>query len=252
MKHQRHVTPCVISEAASPCIRSSLLVRRSPRGARAEPGWLRSLQKRAACGHLPGVTIAAATLQSFVLFHSSIRMRNPLQDQLLKAGLVKKSKVAQVVREQTRQRQGKAPPVPETEKVDAQQLQAERAERDRALAVERNAQARLSEKLAQVRQIVEMHRIRQEGEISYRFDDGGRIKCVRVNHALRAQLASGAVVVVRHGEGHELLPRAAAEKVRARDPAMIVLDHACDAAAGTMDDDDEFYRRFEVPDDLIW
>ena len=39
-------------------------------------------------------------------------MRNPLQDQLLKAGLVKKGKVDQVAREQSKQRQGKAPAGP--------------------------------------------------------------------------------------------------------------------------------------------
>ena len=179
-------------------------------------------------------------------------MRNPLQDQLLKAGLVKKSKVAQVVREQTRQREGKAP-APDAGKVDAQRLQAERAERDRALAAERNAQARINEQLAQVRQIVEMHKLGRKGEITYRFDDGGRIRSVLVDHALRAQLASGAAVVVRHGDGYELLPRAAADKVRARDPSMIVLDHADGAvAAATGDEDDEFYRHFEVPDDLVW
>ena len=49
------------------------------------------------------------------------------------------------------------------------------------------------------------------------------------------------------------LPRAAAAKVRARDASMIVLDHA-DAPAPSVPatDDDAFYARFEVPDDLIW
>ena len=180
-------------------------------------------------------------------------MRNPLQDQLLKAGLVKKSKMAQVVREQTRQREGKAPPpAPDAGKVDAQRLQAERAERDRALAVERNAQARVNEQLAQVRQIIKMHKLRREGEITYRFDDRGRIRSVLVDHALRAQLASGAAVVVRHGDGYELLPRAAADKVRLRDPSLIVLDHADAPASTAGGEDDEFYRRFVVPDDLVW
>jgi uncharacterized protein YaiL (DUF2058 family) len=70
-------------------------------------------------------------------------MRNPLQDQLLKAGLVNKAKVNQVAREQNKQKLGKAPPAPPREDaIDAARLQAERAERDRALAAERNAQAR--------------------------------------------------------------------------------------------------------------
>ncbi|OOG66344.1 nucleoprotein/polynucleotide-associated enzyme [Rhodanobacter sp. B04] len=178
-------------------------------------------------------------------------MRNPLQEQLLKAGLVNKNKVAQVVREQTKQRQGKAPVAPATEQVDAQRLQAERAERDRALAAERNAQARANEQRIQIHQIVESHKQKREGEIAYRFTDGDTIRSVLVNEALRAQLASGTLVVVRHDQGYELLPRAAADKVYARDAAMIVLDHGRSTAAGN-DNDDEYYKQFQVPDDLIW
>jgi len=179
-------------------------------------------------------------------------MRNPLQDQLLKAGLVKKSKVAQVVREQAKQRHGKAPPPAEAEKVDTRQLQVERAERDRALAAERNAQTRASETRAQVRQIVEAQKLKRDGEIAYAFNDDGRIKRLLVDEAQRTQLAKGALVIVRHDQGHELIPRAAADKVYARDAAMIVLDHGrADPAAGS-DAEDDFYKQFEVPDDLIW
>jgi len=181
-------------------------------------------------------------------------MRNLLQDQLLKAGLVKKSKVDQVVREQTRQRHGKAAVAPSADKVDVQRLQAERVERDRALAAERNAQARSNERLAQVRQIVDTHKRKHDGEIAYRFSDDGKIRSLLVNAAARSQLAGGALVIVRHGDGYELLPRAAAEKVYERDAALIVLDHARgDAGGGASESaDDEFYRRFQVPDDLSW
>lgn len=179
-------------------------------------------------------------------------MRNPLQEQLLKAGLVKKSKVAQVVREQQKQRHAKAPTAPDPDKVDVQRLQAERAERDRALAAERNAQARAHERVAQVRQIVETHRVPHDGEVAYRFTDGEAIKSIVVNEALRKQLASGALVIVRHGDGYALLPRAAAEKVYERDEGMVVLDHARTGTKAASDDDDEYYSRFQVPDDLVW
>lgn len=180
-----------------------------------------------------------------------MRARNPLQEQLLKAGLVKKSKVAEVVREQTRQEHAKGAAKAAPAQVDTQRLQAERAERDRALAAERNAQARANELRAQVRQIVDSHKLPREGEIAYRFEDGGAIRSVLVNEALRAQLARGAVVIVRHGEGYELLPRAVAEKILARDPAMVVVDHARDEDRAA-DDDDPYYAQFKVPDDLIW
>lgn len=178
--------------------------------------------------------------------------RNPLQDQLLKAGLVNKAKVDQVAREQSKQRQGKAPSAPSAEQIEAQRAQAERAERDRALAAERNAQARANEQRAQVRQIVEAHKVPRSGEITYRFTDGERIASVLVDARLRAQLASGALVVVRHGEGYELVPRAAAEKIRERVAECIVLDHGHTQTSTAADEDDEYYRQFPVPDDLIW
>lgn len=181
-------------------------------------------------------------------------MRNPLQDQLLKAGLVKKSQVAQAAREQAKQRQGKAPAGPTDEQREAERARAERVERDRALAAERNAQARAHEQRAQARQIVETQRLRAAGEIEYRFVDGHAIRSLLVDAAQRTQLASGALVIARHGEGYALLPRAAADKVRERDASMIVLDHANAGAAPATpaSDDDAYYAQFKVPDDLIW
>ncbi len=178
-------------------------------------------------------------------------MRNPLQDQLLKAGLVKKSKVTEVAREQTKQRHGKAPPMPGADQVNARQLHAERAERDRTLAAERNAQAHANELRAQVRQIVEASKVKREGEIAYRFNDEGKIRSVLVNDALRKQLANGSLVIARHEQGYELLPRSAAEKIYTRDATAIVLDHGR-REAGDAQVDDDHYKQFQVPDDLIW
>lgn len=180
-------------------------------------------------------------------------MRNPLQEQLLKAGLVKKDKVAKVVRDQAKQRQGKAPVAPVEEKVDAQRLQAERAERDRALAAERNAEARAKEIRAQVRQIVEASRVKRDGEVAYRFTDGERIASVLVSEGQRAQLAAGTLAIVRHCEGFELVPRAAADKIHLRAPELIALDHGrAEGDPPPVDDDDEYYKQFVVPDDLTW
>jgi uncharacterized protein YaiL (DUF2058 family) len=179
-------------------------------------------------------------------------MRNPLQEQLLKAGLVNKARAAQVVREQAKSHKGKMPAPPTAEQVEAKRLQAEKAERDRALAAERNAQVRANEAHAQVRQIVEAYKVKREGEIAYRFTDGDAIRDVLVNEALRAQLAGGTLVIVRHGQGYELLPRVAADKVYARDAAMIVLDHGRAETGGGNGEDDEYYKQFLVPDDLIW
>ncbi|MNV38012.1 hypothetical protein D3C71_1295480 [compost metagenome] len=77
----------------------------------------------------------------------------------------------------------------------------------------------------------------------------------RAAKALRKQLAAGALVVVRHGDGFELLARVAAEQVRSRAAELIVLDHgqSDDTPISTGNaEDDAYYAQFQVPDDLMW
>lgn len=181
-------------------------------------------------------------------------MRNPLQDQLLKSGLVSKGKMGRTVHEQAKQRKGKGkgPKAPSAEQVQAQRLRAEKTAHDQALAAERNAQRQHDEARAQARQIIDTHKVEHEGEIAYRFADDDKIRNLWVNEALRAQLAHGTLVIVRHDQSYELLPRPAADKVRDRDPEMIVLDHGDTNANSSNDADDEYYKQFQVPDDLTW
>ncbi|MEP7186384.1 MAG: DUF2058 domain-containing protein [Rhodanobacter sp.] len=179
-------------------------------------------------------------------------MRNLLQEQLLKAGLVNKAKAAQVVREQAKRLKGKAPATPSAEQVEAKRSQLAKAERDRALAAERNARTQVNEALAQVRQIIAAHKIPREGELTYRFNHGDRIRDVLVTAALRSQLATGTLVIACQDDTYELLPRVAADKVYSRAPELIVLDHGQPSAMETGGEDAEHYRQFEVPDDLIW
>ncbi len=180
---------------------------------------------------------------------------NPLQEQLLKAGLVKKSKVAEVAREQNKARHAKTASEPSTIQVEAERARTEKAERDRALEAERKAQARTTELRAQARQIIQDRKVPRSGESEYRFTVSGVIHTLLVNDDLRKKLASGALVIARLDERYELLPRAAADKVRERDADMIVLDHGQDAgieSSATESEDDAYYAQFKVPDDLVW
>lgn len=180
---------------------------------------------------------------------------NPLQEQLLKAGLVKKSKVAEVAREQNKARHSKAPPTPSEIQLEAERARAEKVERDRALAAEQKAQARMAELRAQARQIIQDRKVPRSGESEYRFTVDGAIHTLLVNADLRRQLSGGTLVIVRLDQRFELLPRAAADKVRERDATMIVLDHGQGAGAepaATTSEDDAYYAQFKVPDDLIW
>jgi len=179
----------------------------------------------------------------------------PLQEQLPKAGLVKKSKVAEVAREQNKARHAKGPAAPNEIQREAERARAEKAERDRALEAERKAQARAAELRAQARQIIQDRKVPRSGEREYRFTVDGAIRSVLVDEELGRKLAAGALVIARLDDRFELLPRAAADKVRERDPALIVLDHGqaegTEAEAATSEDD-AYYAQFKVPDDLVW
>lgn len=180
---------------------------------------------------------------------------NPLQEQLLKAGLVKKSKVSQVAREQHVAKHAKGAATPSEIALDAERARAEKTERDRALELERRTQARGAELRAQARQIIEDKKLPAAGDIEYRFSADGAIRTLLVDDDQRRKLASGALVIAQLGTRYLLLPRAAGDKVRERDAGMIVLDHGQgadgDASADTSEDD-AYYAQFKVPDDLVW
>lgn len=180
---------------------------------------------------------------------------NPLQEQLLKAGLVKKARAAEVAREQVKARHAKSTTALSDVQLAAEQARIEKAERDRALELGRKAKTRIVELAAQARQIIEDKREPHVGEVDYRFTADGAIRSVLVNEDQRTRLASGALVIARHGDRYALLPRTAGDKVRERDAALIVLDHRQGTVADAADahsDDDAYYAQFKVPDDLTW
>ncbi len=178
-------------------------------------------------------------------------MPTSLQEQLLKAGLVKKDQVQKTARQQAKKRKGKTVPAGAAAMAAAAKRRAEQTARDRALAAERNAAARHKERRDQARQLIEAHRVARTGELDYAFPHEGRVKRILVDAAQRAQLASGALVIVRLGRGYELLPQAAAARLRERDPALIVVDHA-HASEAPADAVVPGYEGYEVPDDLVW
>lgn len=180
---------------------------------------------------------------------------NALQEQLLKAGLAKKSKAAEAARELEKARRGEAPSGAAEIQREAERTREEKIERDRALAAAQKAESQAKALRAQARQITLDKRMVSKGEIDYRYPIDGAIRSLLVDEATRRQLANGQLVIVRFDEGVALLPRLAADKVRERAPELIVLDNrgATDTPPATGDsEDDAYYAQFTVPDDLVW
>ncbi len=174
-----------------------------------------------------------------------------LQEQLLKAGLADEKKAKQINKEKRKTKKAnKGKVLVDEAKLAAQQALAEKAERDREINRQRQAEAEKKAIAAQIVQLVEMNLIdRGQGEIAYQFTDGKKIKKLYVTGKLQEQLVKGLIAIVKLRDGYELVPAAVADKIKQRDES-VVLVHI-DKSAETVDEDDP-YADYQIPDDLMW
>lgn len=182
-------------------------------------------------------------------------MSSSLQDQLLKAGVAneqqaKKARKAKVERRKHQEKARKgAPPASAAERERLRQAQAEKAARDRALNLQRQEATTRRARAAEVRQLVEAHRQpREGGDVPYHFVDDAVVRRIHVTKAMHERLGRDQLAVVRYGDGYEVVPVAAAEKIKARDPAAVIPPNP---PAAPLPEDDP-YAGYEVPDDLLW
>lgn len=168
-----------------------------------------------------------------------------LQEQMMKAGLVSKKKAQKVAKQGKKSRaQAREAKAAAEENRLAQQEQAKELNRQRDEAAKQKAIA------AQIKQLIEMNSLdRSKGEISYKFTDGTVIKSIYVDKTIQNELVKGRLAIVRFGEGYEVIPAAAADKISLRDESVVVLNN--EPETQEVDEDDP-YADFVVPDDLMW
>ncbi len=174
-----------------------------------------------------------------------------LQEQMLKAGLVTSKKMAKV------QRTAKKSRVQAREAREAvEENKKAQLERDKLLS-EQQKQATLSKEYkAQVKQLIEMNRITiARGDINFNFTDNNVIKKLVVDKPTQTQLINGRLAIARlatnaAGESeYAIIPAIVAEKIAQRDTSSIVLHSAL---SQDVQDEDDPYADFKIPDDLMW
>lgn len=174
-----------------------------------------------------------------------------LQEQMLKAGLVTSKKMAKV------QRTAKKSRVQAREAREAvEENKKAQIERDKQLA-EQQKQATLSKEMkAQVKQLIEMNGITvSRGNIDFNFTDNNVIKKIVVDKATQTQLINGRLAIARLdgekvGESkYVIIPAIVADKISQRDASYIVLNSTL---SEEMQDEDDPYADFKIPDDLMW
>ena len=184
-----------------------------------------------------------------------------LQDQLLKAGLIDSKKAKQANKEkrkETNVARRSAEPVVDEVKQKTEQARAEKVERDRELNRQREAELQQKALAAQIKQLIENHRqpkgsdrkSENSSDVEYNFTHGKLIKKIRVAPAVQQQIVRGQLAVVKLGDGYELVPRIVADKIALRDEKAIVVANT--KSIVEQSDDDDPYKDYVIPDDLMW
>lgn len=180
-------------------------------------------------------------------------MAKSLADQLLGAGLVDQKKAKQVKQEkrkQTRQ-QHKGQVGADDTQARLERQRAEKAERDRQLNQQRQQAEQAKAMRAQVRQMLQQSRIHAAGDVRFSFTDPtvNKIKQLYVTEQIQNQLARGKLAICADGDGYVVVPKNVADKIAERFAAAVIF--LADNQANQPEDDDP-YKDFPIPDDLMW
>lgn len=148
----------------------------------------------------------------------------------------------------------KAKPLSEAAK-KARQAQSDKAKRDRELAQERNSKAAAKAVRAQIKQLVTQNDVREKGsredDVPYNFLHGKKIKRIHVPPKQQEMLSKGQLAIINNDGRYHLVSKEIAAKIAERDPKWVIAAHD-PAAAKPAEEMDDFYKDFQVPDDLDW
>lgn len=177
-----------------------------------------------------------------------------LQDQLLKSGLVSSAQAKSAKsdkRKQTQQQRKNNITVVDEVKELALKAQAEKVERDRELNQSRQQQEEQKQLLAQVRQLIELNRQPRDADgLAYHFSDNNKIKTLYVSETMREQIIRGRLAIVKLGEDYEVVPAEVSKKISLRNAASVIVDN--EPIVNAVDNTDDPYFAFQIPDDLMW
>ncbi|NAR61862.1 DUF2058 domain-containing protein [Acinetobacter haemolyticus] len=178
-------------------------------------------------------------------------VKNALQAQLLKAGLVDNKKAKKLTKQvQHEQRLGQNDDA--ALKADIDRAKQEKIAKDQALNSEK--QRILEEKAlkASIIQMIKQHKVLQtEGDIAYQFIDDNKIKKVYLSQQVYNALVSGSLVIAKDQESYAYLHKALADKINQKMQGFILVNNNSEQNNETTDEDDP-YAAYVIPDDLMW
>jgi len=177
-------------------------------------------------------------------------VKNALQAQLLKAGLVDNKKAKKLTKQahhEQRIGQSDEPAI----KANIEKAQQEKLAKDQALNLEKQQQLEGKALKASIIQMIKHHKISNtDGDNVYQFIDEGKIKKVYISQQVYNALVSGSLVIAKDQDQYAYLPKALAEKIDQKMQGFILMNNAEKNEQAT--DEEDPYAAYVIPDDLMW
>ena len=177
-------------------------------------------------------------------------VKNALQAQLLKAGLVDNKKAKKLSKQAVHeQRTGQSSEAELKAKIEKDQQ--EKLAKDQALSLEKKLALDEKTLRASVIQMISHHKIKEiDGDVTYQFIDDSKIKKVYINQQIYNALVSGSLVVAKDHDRYAFLPKALAERINEKLTGFILVNNSENTAEVT--DEEDPYAAYIIPDDLMW
>ena len=177
-------------------------------------------------------------------------VKNALQAQLLKAGLVDNKKAKKLSKQAVHeQRTGQSN---EAElKAKIAQDQQQKLAKDQALDLEKKRLLQGKELKAAIIQMINQNKIRDtDGEVAYRFIDESKVKKIYLNQQIYNALVAGSLIIAKEAEGYAVLPKALADRINDKMEGFIIVNNS--EKNEQITDEEDPYAAYVIPDDLMW
>ncbi|KWQ05132.1 hypothetical protein SE27_07615 [Acinetobacter harbinensis] len=177
-------------------------------------------------------------------------VKNALQAQLLKAGLVDNKKAKKLSKQAVHeQRTGQSN---EAElKAKIAQDKEQKLAKDQALDLEKKRLLQGKELKAAIVQMISQHKIHQlDGDVAYQFIDESKVKKIYLNQQIYNALVSGSLVIAKEDDSYAVLPKILADRINAKMTGFIIVNNSQKNEQIT--DEEDPYAAYVIPDDLMW
>ncbi|TXJ08925.1 MAG: DUF2058 domain-containing protein [Acinetobacter sp.] len=178
-------------------------------------------------------------------------VKNALQAQLLKAGLVD-AKQAKKAGKQVQH--AKKTGQDQHAELQAELAKAQQEKQTKDQQLNQAKQQQLEEKTlkANIIQMIKQYRIEQtSGDIAYQFIDDNKIKKLYVNQSIYNAIVAGSLMIARlELDAYAFIPQALAERIEQKMQGYIIGMQKQQDDQTT--DEEDPYAAYVIPDDLMW